>query len=70
MKSELDKQSTQLTLMVEKYPDATYQNTANIGDFRYNLWVSNSTMCRALQRHRLTLKKRLYAAVKLGAKES
>jgi hypothetical protein len=47
-----------------------YQNSANIGDFRYNPWVSNSTMCPALQRHRLTLKKRLYAAVKLKPKES
>jgi transposase len=65
MKSELDKQSTELTLMVEKYPDATLSEYCEYWGQSYNRWVSTSTMCRALQRHRLTLKKRLYAAVKL-----
>lgn len=70
MKSELDKQANQLTLMVAKYPDATLSEYCEYWGENYNRWVSNSTMCRALQRHRLTLKKRLYAAVKLEPKES
>jgi len=59
MKSELDKQSPNLTLMVTKYPDASLSEYCEYWGKTYDRWVSTSTMCRALQRHRLTLKKNL-----------
>jgi hypothetical protein len=59
MKSELDKQSPNLTLMVTKYPDASLSEYCEYWGKNYDSWVSKSTMCRALQRHRLTSKKNL-----------
>lgn len=70
MKSELDKYSIQLTEIVEKYPDATLSEYCEYWGETYNQWVSTSTMCRALQRQQLTLKKRRYAAAKVQPKES
>lgn len=70
MKSELDKYSTQLAEMVENYPDATLSEYCEYWGETHNQWVSTSTMCRALQRQQLTLKKRLYAAVNVRPKES
>ena len=70
MKSELDGYSTQLAEMVEKYPDATLSEYCEYWGETHNQWVSTSTMCRALQRQQLTLKKRLYAAVNVRPKES
>jgi transposase len=70
MKSELDGYSTQLAEMVEKYPDATLSEYCEYWGETHNQWVSTSTMCRALQRQQLTLKKRLYAAVNVQPKES
>jgi len=63
MKSELYEYSTQLAQMVEKYPDATLSEYCEHWGETYNQWVSTSTMCRALQKQQLTLKKRHYAAV-------
>jgi transposase len=57
MKSELDGYSTQLAEMVEKYPDATLSEYCEYWGESHNQWVSTSTMCRALQRQQLTLKK-------------
>ena len=64
MKSELDGYEIQLAQMLEKYPDATLSEYCEYWGNTYDKWVSTSTMCRALQRQQLTLKKRHYAAVK------
>jgi transposase len=70
MKSELDGYSTQLAEMVEKYPDATLSEYCEYWGETHRQWVSTSTMCRALQRQQLTLKKRRYAAVNVQRQES
>jgi transposase len=70
MKGELDGYEAELTTMVEKYPDATLLEYCEYWGVTYNHWVSASTMCRALQKQKLTLKKRHYAALKLRQKES
>jgi transposase len=57
LKSELDAYSTQLAQMVEKFPDATLSEYCEYWGETRNHWVSTSTMCRALQRQQLTLKK-------------
>ncbi len=59
MNSELAQQSKELILMVAKYPDATLSEYCEYWGKTYERWVSTSTMCRALQRHRQTLKKNL-----------
>lgn len=69
MKSELNGYESQLAIMVEKYPDATLSEYCEYWGQTHNHWVSTSTMCRALQRQQLTLKKRRYVAVKVRAKE-
>ena len=48
--------------MVENYPDYTLSEYCEYWGETYNQWFSTSTMCRALQREQLTLKKRRYAA--------
>lgn len=69
IKSELDKYKTQLAQMVEEYPDAALSEYCEYWGQTYNQWVSKSCMCRALQRHQLTRKKRHYAVVKGQATE-
>ncbi|BAZ23723.1 transposase [Kalymmatonema gypsitolerans NIES-4073] len=69
MKGELDEYETQLAAMVEQYPDATLLEYCEYWGTTYNHWVSTSTMCRALQKQKLTLKKRRYAAAKQRQKE-
>jgi len=69
MKGELDEYGVQLGEMVEKYPDATLWEYCEHWGATYNHWVSTSTMCRALQKQKLTLKKRHYAAAKRRQKE-
>lgn len=70
MKGELEGHSAQLALMVEKYPDATLSEYCEYWGETQNQWISTSTMCRALQKEQLTLKKRLYVALKGQRKES
>ena len=70
IRGELDGYETQLAAMVERYPDATLLEYCEYWGTTYNNWVSTSTMCRALQKQKLTLKKRHYAAVKRKQKES
>lgn len=70
MKGELDGYSDQLAAMVEQYPDATLLEYCEYWGTTYNHWVSTSTMCRALKKQKLTLKKRRYAADKGKQKES
>ncbi|MHC5740244.1 helix-turn-helix domain-containing protein [Nostoc sp.] len=69
IKSELDKYKTQLAQMVEEYPDAALSEYCEYWGQTYNQWVSTSCMCRALQRHQLTRKKRHYAVAKGQATE-
>ncbi len=70
LKGKLDGSEAQLAAMVEKYPDATLLEYCEYWDKTYNYWVSTSTMCRALSKQKLTLKKRRYVAVKLRQKEA
>ncbi|MGF1676372.1 MAG: transposase [Rivularia sp. (in: cyanobacteria)] len=70
IKRELDGYSAQLAAMVELYPDATLLEYCEYWGTTYNHWVSTSTMCRALQKQKLTLKKRRYVAAKRRRKES
>ena len=70
MKRELHEYSTQLAQMVEKYPDATLSEYCEYWGETYGSWLSTSTMCRALKKEQLTLKKRRYAAVNLQPRES
>lgn len=69
MRSQLHGYSTQLTQMVEKYPDATLSEYCEYWGETSNQWVSTSTMCRALQKQQLTRKKNRYAAVNVQQKE-
>lgn len=70
IKGELDGYEAQLVAMVEDCPDATLLEYCQYWAATSNHWVSTSTMCRALQKLGLTLKKRRYAAAKGKAKES
>ncbi|NJM72878.1 MAG: transposase [Scytonema sp. RU_4_4] len=70
MKGELDGYEAQLATMIEQYPDATLLEYCEYWGTTHNHWVSTSTMCRALQKQKLTLKKRRYAAAKRKQKES
>jgi transposase len=69
IKGQLDGYEVQLAAMVEKYPDATLLEYSEYWGASYNHWVSTSTMCRAFQKQKLTLKKRHYAAAKRKQKE-
>ena len=69
IKGELDGSETQLAAMVEKYPDATLLEYCEYWGITYEHWVSTSTMCRALQKQKLTLKKRRYIAARQKQKE-
>lgn len=69
MKSELDFYQIELVEMVEKYPDATLSEYCEYWGQTYDIWVSTSAMCRALQRQNLTQKKRRYALAKELRKE-
>ena len=68
-KGELDGCEAQLASMVAKYPDATLLEYCEYWDTTYNHWLSTSTMCRALQKQNLTLKKRRYEAAKQKQRE-
>ena len=69
MKSELHEHSTQLVEMVEKYPDATLCEYCEYWGEAYGSWLSTSTMCRALKKQQLTLKKRRYAVANVQPRE-
>ena len=66
---KLDESEAQLAAMVEKYPDGTLLEYCEYWGTTYNQWVSTSTMCRALQKQKLTVKKRHYVAAKQKQKE-
>ena len=69
MKSQIDESSTQLSQMVEEHPDATLAEYCEYWGETYNQWLSTSTMCRALQKQQLTLKKRRCVAANQQQKE-
>ena len=69
LKSELYGYSTQLAQMVKEHPDATLSEYCEYWGDTHNHWVSTSTMCRALKKQQLTLKKRRYAAVNVPQTE-
>jgi transposase len=66
LKSVLNSRRTELTQMVEKYPDSTL---SEYWLMNYKEAVSPSIMCRELQKQNLTRKKRPYAVVSLPLKE-
>ena len=70
VKGELDGYEVKLAVMVEQYPDNTLLEYCEYWAETYNIWVSASTMCRALKKQDLTLKKRRYVAAKQGLNES
>ncbi len=70
VKGELDGYDVQLATMIEQYPDKTLLEYCEYWATTYGIWVSTSTMCRALKKQNLTLKKRRYAAAKQELKES
>jgi transposase len=70
IKGKLDGCESQLADMVEQNPDATLSEYCEYWGETYDNWLSISTMCRALQKQKLTLKKRPYGVVKLRQKES
>jgi transposase len=57
-KSELHGYAAQIHDMVEKYPDATLSEYCEHWGESYGIWVSVSTMCRELQKQKLTRKKK------------
>ncbi|MEH2395713.1 MAG: transposase [Nostoc sp.] len=69
MKGKLDGYESKIAAMIEQYPDATLLEYCEYWGTSYNHWISTSTMCRALQKQKLTLKKRHYAAAKVKQKE-
>lgn len=58
LKSALHGHAVQLAKMVEQYPDATLSEYCEHWGETHGSWVSTSTMCRALKKQQLTLKKK------------
>ena len=59
MQGVLKGREAELGAMVEQHQDATLAEYCEYWGEKYSQWVSPSTMCRALQKARLTLKKDL-----------
>ena len=68
-KGKLEGCEAQLAAMVEHYPEATLAEYCEYWGTTYSHWLSTSPMCRALQKQKLTRKKRRYAAAKPKRKE-
>lgn len=68
-KAKLEGYETQLAGMIEQDPDATLLEYCEYWGTTYNHWLSTSTMCRALQKQKLTRKKRDYIAARQKQKE-
>lgn len=58
LKSVFEGAEAPLAAMVEKYPDATLVEYCEYWGATYQQWVSPSTMCRRLQKQKLTLKRK------------
>lgn len=70
IKGKLDEYASELAEMVKSHPDATLSEYCEYFGEKYNVWVCTSVMCCALQKQKLTRKKRLYAVAKQKQKES
>jgi transposase len=64
MKGKLDEYKSELVEMVKTYPDATLSEYCEYFGENHNVWVCASVMCCALQKHKLTRKKKLSAVTK------
>src|SRR4028119_1333303 len=69
LKSVLHSRTTEVTQMVEKYPDSTLSEYCEYWLRNYNEAVSPSMMCRELHKQNLTRKKKPYAVVSRLLKE-
>lgn len=69
LKSVLHSRTTQLTEMVEKYPDSTLLEYCEYWRLCHKEAVSPSMMCRELKTKNLTRKKRQYGVVRLPQTE-
>lgn len=70
VKGKLDEYGSELTEMVKSHPDATLSEYCEYFGEKYKVWVCTSVMCCALQKQKLTRKKRLYGVAKRKQKES
>ncbi|OUL31641.1 IS630 transposase-related protein [Nostoc sp. 106C] len=70
IKGKLHEYGSELAEMVKSHPDATLSEYCEYFGEKYNVWVCASVMCCALQKQKLTRKKRLYAVAKRKHKES
>src|SRR6476661_7871544 len=69
LKSVLHSSTTQLTQMVEKYPDSTLSEYCEYWLDSHKQSVSSSMMCRELIKQNLTRKKKQYGVVNLPLTE-
>lgn len=69
IKGKLNDRGSELAAMVESYPDATLSEYCEYFGEKYNVWVCMSVMCCALQKQKITRKKKRYAVVKQKQKE-
>lgn len=67
---KLDEYGSELAEMVKSHPDATLSEYCEYFGEKYNVWVCASVMCCALQKQKLTRKKRPLAVAKRKQKES
>lgn len=70
LKGKLDEYSSEIAEMVKSHRDATLSEYCEYFGEKYNVWVSTSVMCCALQKQKLTRKKRLLGVGKRKQKES
>ena len=70
LKSVLHSHTTQLTEMVEKYPDRTLSEYCEYWLSNHNQSVSPSMMCRELKKQNLTRKKKQYGVVSLPSERA
>jgi transposase len=69
MKGKLDDYGNELAQMVQIHKDSTLSEYCEYFGEKYNVWVCTSVMCCALQKQKLTRKKRRYVAAKQKRKE-
>lgn len=70
MKGRLDDYGSELAEMVQSDPDATLSEYCEYFGEKYNVRICGSVMCCALQKQKLTRKKRSLEAAKRKQKES
>jgi transposase len=70
MKGKLDDYGNELAQMVQIHKDSTLSEYCEYFGEKYNVWVCTSVMCCALQKQKLTRKKRHYVVAKRKQKKS